>query len=125
VSDSTTTTDPATLKKAVVRAGDVLGLAQQLPNILGIDANIWEAKEHALAPDTDEWRRAVRFTSLFRSLLTLLGSVSGAREWLDQSHRTLGDSPRALLQNPAGLERIVRYLDAVQKFEVKLPPRSA
>jgi uncharacterized protein (DUF2384 family) len=113
------------LKKAVLRAADVLGLTQQLPSILGIDAKAWASNEHALAPDTDEWRAAVRFTSLFRSLVTLVGSVSNAREWLDQSHRTLGDSPRSLLENATGLERVVRYLDAVQKFEVKLPPRGA
>jgi hypothetical protein len=42
--------------------------------------------------------------------------------------RTAGgatDVQAALLQSPAGLERVVRYLDAVLKFEVKLPPRSA
>lgn len=124
MSDSRTTTDPATLKKAVLRAADVLDLTQQLPSILGIDAASSLANEHALVPDTSEWSAAVRFVSLFRSLVTLVGSVSAAREWLDQSHRTLGASPRALLDSPAGLERVVRYLDAVQKFEVKLPPRS-
>jgi hypothetical protein len=124
VNDSNTTTDPATLKKAALRAAEVLGLSQQLPSILGIDTESWQAHERALTPGTEQWNAAVRFVSLFRSLLTLVGSVSSAREWLDQRHRTLGESPRVLLQNPAGLERVVRYLDAVQKFEVKLPPRS-
>lgn len=122
---SQTTTDPATLKKAVLRAAEVLDLSQQLPEILGIDAQTWLSTERTIAPDTAEWCSAVRFTSLFRSLLTLVGSVSNARAWLDQHHRTLGESPRALLTTPEGLERVVRYLDAVQKFEVKLPPRSS
>lgn len=124
MTDSRTTTDPATLKKAVVRAAEVLDLTQQLPSILGIDTDSWLANERALSPNTDEWSAAVRLVGLFRSLLTLVGSVSNAREWLDQPHRTLGEAPRALLNNPAGLARVVRYLDAVQKFEVKLPPRS-
>ena len=125
MSDSPTTIDPTTLKKAVTRAAEVLDLTQALPRILGIDANAWAASERALAPDSEEWRAAVRFAGLFRSLLTLVGSAAKAREWLDQPHRTLGESPRVLLQSPGGLERVVRYLDAVQKFEVKLPPRSA
>lgn len=124
MNDSHTTTDPIMLKKAVMRAAEVLGLTQQLPNILGIDAESWRANERAFAPGTDEWNAAVRFASLFRALVTLVGSVPNAREWIDQPHRTLGESPRALLQNSAGLERVVRYLDAVQKFEIKLPPRS-
>lgn len=124
VNDSNTTIDPATLKKAVLRAAEVLDLTQQLPSILGIDAESWQTNERSLTPGTEQWTGAVRLASLFRSLLTLVGSVPSAREWLDQHHRTLGGSPRVLLQNPAGLERVVRYLDAVQKFEVKLPPRS-
>lgn len=121
------TTDPATLKKAILRAAQVLNLSEQLPQILGVDPHAWtllSTNERALEPGTAEWNGAVRFASLFRSLLTLVGSVSNALEWLDQSHRTLGASPRSLLSSPEGLERVVRYLDAVQKFEVKLPPRS-
>ena len=127
MNDLHATTDPTTLKKAIVRAADVLGLTEQLPQVLGVDASSWAqllANERALAPGTDEWNGAVRFASLFRSLLTLVGTVPNAREWLDQHHRTLGASPRALLRSPEGLERVVRYLEAVQKFEIKLPPRS-
>ena len=121
------TTDPATLRKAILRAAEVLGLTQQLPQILGVDPQSWarlSANERTLVPDTVEWNGAVRFASLFRSLLTLVGTVPNARDWLEQPHRTLGASPRSLLMNPEGLERVVRYLDAVQKYEVRLPPRS-
>ena len=124
MNDSRTSTDPTTLTKAVLRAADVLGLTQELPNLLGGDAESSLANKGALTPGTNEWDAAVKLTSLFRSLLTLVGTVPKAREWLDQSHRTLGASPRQLLQSPAGLARVVRYLDAVLKFEVKLPPRS-
>ena len=121
------TTDPTTLKKAILRAAQVLNLTQELPHILGIDATAWaqlSAGERTLVPGTDEWNGAVKFASLFRSLLTLVGTAPTAQAWLDQSHRTLGASPRSLMQSPEGLERVVRYLDAVQKYEVKLPPRS-
>ena len=119
-------TDPATLKKAILRAAEVLGLIHELPHVLGVDAHSWSqlvANERALAPGTDEWNAAVRFASLFRSLLTLVGTAPNAQEWLDQSHRTLGASPRSLLKDPEGLERVIRYLDAVHKYEIKLPPR--
>ena len=124
---SQATTNPATLKKAILRAADVLGLTQQLPQILGVDEHSWaklSADERALVPGTDEWASAVRFASLFRALLTLVGTVPNARDWIDQPHRTLGASPRSLLLNPEGLERVVHYLDSVQKYEIRLPPRS-
>ena len=120
-------TDPATLKKAILRAAQVLNLTQELPSVLGTDANAWtqlSANERALVPGTDEWTGAVKFAGLFRALLSLVGTLPNALAWLDQPHRTLGASPRSLLSNPEGLERVVRYLDAVQKYEVKLPPRS-
>ena len=124
---SQATTDPSTLKKAILRAADVLGLTQQLPQVLGVDEHSWAqltANERSLMPNTDEWANAVRFAGLFRSLLTLVGTVPNATDWLNQPHRTLGASPRSLLLSPAGLERVVRYLDSVQKYEIRLPPRS-
>jgi len=121
------TISPATLTKALLRAADVLHLAQDLPTILGVEAQHWtrlRSGAETLQPDSEEWAIAVRIASLFRSLVTMLGTAESAREWLDMPHRTLGSSPRELLRTDAGRDRVFGYLDAVQKYEIKLPPRS-
>jgi uncharacterized protein (DUF2384 family) len=121
-------TDPATLRKAILRAAQVLDLTSELPQVLGIESSAWEALNadaRGLVPGTTEWNAAARFAGLFRLLLSLVGTVPNAQQWLDQPHRTLGATPRSLLVSMEGLERVVRYLEAVQKFEVKLPPRSS
>ena len=119
--------NPAMLTKAVLRAADLLDLAQDLPVILGIEAHQWErlrSGAQTLQPDSAAWPIAVRIASLFRSLVTLLGDANRSREWLDSPHATLGSSPRELLRTDTGRERVFGYLDAVQKYEIKLPPRS-
>ena len=120
-------TDPATLTKAVLRAAERLGLVEALPRILDIDEFTMtrlSGGEALLDPDKAEWIAATRFASLFRSLILLLGDANEARTWLGQSHQTLGAPPAELLQTAEGRERVLSYLDAVQKFEIKLPPRS-
>ena len=120
------TADPAMLTKAVLRAAARLGLSDDLPMILGIESVHWKAiaaGDALLDPSRPEWQAATSFTSLFRALLTLVGTIDGAREWLATSHQTLGSEPTTLLRSTEGRERVLRYLDAVQKYEIKLPPR--
>jgi hypothetical protein len=120
-------TDPATLTKAVLRAAEHLGLLHVLPEILEIDPQqLSKMIGGAAMLDRNgaEWTSATRFTGLFRSLVTLLGDSRSARLWLTSSHQTLGAAPAELLRSSAGRERVYRYLDAVQKYEIKLPPRS-
>lgn len=115
------------LTKAVLRAADLLGLTDDLPEILGIDAEqiaLARSGAVALQPESPSWTIGVRFASVYRSLLTLAGDSAKARAWLDTPHSTLGTAPRELLRTEAGRERVFGYLDAVQKFEIKLPPRS-
>jgi len=119
--------DAATLTKAVVTAAERLGMLDALPEILGVSMQTvagMKAGTGSLDPGGRAWQAATRFASLFRSLITLLGDVERARTWLNESHQTLGDSPAQLLRAPGGLDRVVSYLDAVQKYEIKLPPRS-
>ena len=122
-----TSTDPATLTKAVLLAAERLGLTNALPQILGIDA-LHLARmargEAALARDGAEWAVALKFAGLYRSLLSLLDSPANARTWLTAPHQTLGGSPADLLRTAAGRDHVFKYLDAVQKYEMKLPPRS-
>jgi hypothetical protein len=42
---------------------------------------------------------------------------------LSTPHQTLGAAPAEMLRTPEGRAHVLRYLDAVQKFEMKLPPR--
>lgn len=118
-------TDPALLTKAVLRAAEHLQLQAALPDILGVatqTANEIANGTRSLDPQADEWQEAVRFVGMFRSLLTLVGSAADARRWLASRDHALGDAPALLLRTPAGRERVYRYLDAVQKYEIKLPP---
>jgi uncharacterized protein (DUF2384 family) len=119
--------DPATLTKAVLRAAEHLGMFEALPDILGVDAQAvmrMKRGESALDPTRSEWEAATRFASLFRSLVTLLGNTEDARVWLNARHATLGATPADLLRTSAGRARVVGYVDGIQKFELKLPPRS-
>lgn len=124
----TTLPNPAMLTKAVLRAGELFGLAHALPDIIGLTSAEWSKianGERLLDPSAPEWQAATRFAGTFRALLTLAGSTDSARTWLATPHQTLGDAPAALLRTPEGQERVYRYLDAVQKYEIKLPPRGA
>ena len=119
-------TDPLTLTKAVLRAAEHLGLTQTLHDILGVDEQVVRSMtkgDYSLDPNCGEWAAATRFTGLFRSLITLLGNAQDARAWLATQHETLGDAPMHLLRTPHGRDTLFRYLDAVQKYEIKLPPR--
>ncbi len=119
-------TDPALLTKAVLRAAEHLQLQEALPDILGLaEASGQQLIEGArlLDPSAEEWQQALRFTGLFRSLLRLTGSATHAREWLRVPHHALREPPAALLRTAAGRDRVYRYLDAVEKYEIKLPPK--
>ena len=121
------TTDPTTLTKAVLRAAEHLGLSEALHDILSVEEHVVGSMakgDYTLDPNRDEWTAATRFTGLFRSLVTLLGNTEDARAWLATQHQTLGDAPQQLLRTPQGRDALFRYLDAVQKYEIKLPPRS-
>lgn len=119
-----TGTDPATLTKAVLRAADRLGLSEMLPDLLGIDAEA--AGELAngartLDPSRPEWIAGSKFLSIFRALVTLAGGTESACSWLVSSNQVLGAAPADLLRNAGGRDRVLRYLEAVQKYEIKLP----
>ncbi|HEX7012014.1 MAG TPA: antitoxin Xre/MbcA/ParS toxin-binding domain-containing protein [Steroidobacteraceae bacterium] len=117
-------TNPATLTKAALRAADRLGLSEMLPDLLGIDAGLASNLTNgarALDPARPEWLAASKFLSIFRSLVTLAGGTESARAWLVSPNQALGAVPADLLRSPVGRDRVLRYLEAVQKHELKLP----
>ncbi|RPH54182.1 MAG: DUF2384 domain-containing protein [Lysobacterales bacterium] len=52
----------------------------------------------------------------------LVGTTERARAWLGGPNQALGANPVELLRTPDA-ERVYRYLDAVMKNELRLPPR--
>jgi hypothetical protein len=116
-------TSPATLTKALLRATDQLGLAADLATLLETpadDAAALQAGARTLDPQRPEWGRALRLVGLFRSLVSLLGAPERARAWLETPNQTFGATPIEVLRT-AEAGRVFRYLDAVQKHELRLP----
>lgn len=117
-------TSPATLAKAVFRSVEQLGLSAELPGIMQMssaDLDSLQAGTSALDPTTEAWGRALRIVSLFRILVSLLGTVERARAWLDSPNDALGARPVELLRTTSEAQRVYRYLDAVTKHELRLP----
>lgn len=128
MNQSSNTLEPATLTKAVLRAAERLDVLDALPDALGMsaeDIDELRAGRLRLDPSGEAWQKATHFTALFRALLSLVGSIDNARSWLNTPHQTLAGIPSMLLRTPDGMQRIVRYLENVQKFEIKLPPRGS
>lgn len=117
-------TPPATLTRATLRAAEQLSLETVLPDVLGVDAASVAAMkraERALDPAGGEWSAALQLLSLYRAVVAVLGGVDKARAWLGAPHPTLGATPAELIRDSDGRARVLRYLDAVQKYELKMP----
>jgi hypothetical protein len=118
-------TTAATLTKAMLRAAEQLELTAELPAILRIppsDLASLQFGERTLDPQRDEWRQALAIVSMFRTLITIVGTVERAREWLRSPNQKLGACPADLLCTVQG-ERVHHYLDAVLKHEFRMPPQ--
>ncbi len=116
-------TSPATLTKALIRSAEQLDLSAELSAIMQIsaaDLRSLQSGERALEPSTQAWERALKIVSLFRMLVSLLGTAERARTWLGSPNETFGARPVELLSTSEA-ERVYRYLDAVTKNELRLP----
>ena len=109
------------LTKAVVRAGERLGLSQrELAGILGVSpatlSRLARAREpRLLAAASKEGELAVQLLRVYRSLDALLGGDDEAnRRWLRAENHHLGGVPAALLQTVTGLVHVAEYLDAMR-----------
>jgi hypothetical protein len=118
------TTSPALLTKALLRAADQLNLAADLSQLLQMAAeDLAELRSGArqLDPTKPEWGEAQKIVGLFRTLIELLGTAERAQAWLGAPNDTLGARPVDLLRTPDA-ESVYRYLSAVRKHELRLPP---
>ena len=119
------TTSPALLTKALLRAAAELGLTADLPSLLQTSSDAvasLQSGARVLDAQSEEWSRALRIISMFRALVSVVGTTERARAWLVSSNLTLGASPVDLLRTPDA-ERVYRYVDAVLKHELRMPPR--
>src|SRR5688572_4970447 len=109
--------DPATvLSQATVRAARLLGISQAaLADVLGVSAATMSrvaSGQRTLEPGSKPWQLAALFVRLFRALDAIVGSDDAARAWLRGANAGLGGVPMELIRDPAGLSRVVDYLDA-------------
>lgn len=109
------------LTKAVVRAGERMGLSQrELAGILGVSpatlSRLARAREpRLLAAASKEGELAVQLLRVYRSLDALLGGDDEAnRRWLRAENHHLRGVPAALLQSVTGLVHVAEYLDAMR-----------
>lgn len=114
-----TSPEAAVLTKALLRAGQRLGLSQrELGSIVGLSpssvSRLHQGKI-AVAPSSKEGELALLFLRVFRSLDALLGSsAEGCKAWLRSENHHLGGIPLERMQTIAGLVDVANYLDAMR-----------
>lgn len=110
--------DPAeVLTKAVLRASELLGVAQKdLAHVLGVSAaSISRMPARTIDPASKEGELAVLFVRLFRSLDALLGGdAEKCKRWLHAYNDHLLGTPAELIHKVTGLNHVVEYLDAMR-----------
>lgn len=117
-------TSPALLTKALLRAAEQLDLTVELPALLQAlseETAQLQSGTRKLQPGKPEWDRALEIVGLFRTLIELLGTPARAKAWLGTENEALGARPIDLLQTPDA-QRVHRYLSAVKKHELRMPP---
>jgi hypothetical protein len=106
----------AVLSKAVARAAERLDVSKSLlARVLGVSpptiTRLYSG-HYLLDPKRKEWDFALLFVRVFRSLDSIVGNESTARQWLTSDNLGLNAKPIELIRNTEGLVRVVQYLDA-------------
>lgn len=118
------TMSPALLTKALLRAAEQLNLAADLAQLLQISSEASHALQSGsrhLDARQPEWAVALKIVGMFRTLIELLHTPERAKAWLGTPNDALGASPIDLLRSPDA-ELVHRYLSAVRKHELRMPP---
>ena len=116
-SDTRSPAAQQTLTSAVLRAAELLDVAQsELAPILGVSTatiSRMSSGRYLLQPDRKEWQLAALFVRLFRSLDSLTGGRDDlSRAWLRSRNEALRAVPASLLGDIESLVRVIQYLDA-------------
>ena len=118
------TVSPALLTKALLRAAEQLNLSADLAQLVETapeDMAQVQTGSRLLDPEKPEWASALKIVGLFRTLIELLSTPERARAWLGTPNDALGASPIDLLRSPDA-DLVHRYLGAVRKHELRMPP---
>jgi DNA-binding XRE family transcriptional regulator len=105
------------LTKAVVRAGDALGLKSlELANIIGVSPATMSRMrngDYTLEEGGKAFELSALLVRYFRSLDAIAGGDKAVRAaWLRSENLALGGVPAELIQTVAGLTDGLAYLDA-------------
>lgn len=104
------------LSKAVTRAAERLDISRSLlSQVLGLSTPTISrlySGNYRLEQSRKEWEFALLFVRAFRSLDSIVGDESTARQWLNSENRALNGRPIELIRHTEGLVRVVQYLDA-------------
>jgi len=106
------------LTKAVLRSAAKLGLsAEILASTLGVSRDTLAGLSsgcYLLAPETQEWERAVLLVRVLVSLIAIVaGSMNDASLWLNSSNSAFeGRRPLDLFPSLEGLRAVATYLES-------------
>jgi hypothetical protein len=115
---------PTLLTKALLRAAEQLHLIEDLPQLLQIstvETSQLQAGSRLLDSRQPEWVSALKLVGMFRTLIELLNTPERAKAWLGTPNDALGAKPIDLLRS-SDAELVHRYLSAVRKHELRMPP---
>lgn len=115
---------PALLTKALLRAAEQLHLAADLSKLLQNaeeETAQLQSGSRLLDPEKQEWAAALKLVGMFRTLIELLNTAERAKAWLGTPNDALGAKPIDLLRS-SNAELVHRYLSAVRKHELRMPP---
>lgn len=107
----------AILTKAVLRAGERLGLsAQALGQVIGVSGPTvtrMRNGSYVLDPASKPFELAALLIRLFRSLDAITGGEAHViTTWMRSPNTALGAAPAAAITTVTGLTRVIAYLDA-------------
>lgn len=105
------------LSKALLRAGDILGLTQaSLARIVGLSESSisrLRAQTYEVGPESKSWELAALLVRLYRSLDAITaGDETALRQWMNNPNKDLRGVPAELITTVTGLARVVAYVDA-------------
>jgi transcriptional regulator with XRE-family HTH domain len=109
---------PQVLGKAILRAGQALGLTQKdLAAVLGVsEASVSRLpRGRGVDPASKEGELALLLLRVYRSLSTLVGGRDdAARDWMRAENDHLNGPPARLARSAAGLVAVADYLDGMR-----------
>jgi hypothetical protein len=107
------------LRKALLRAGERLGLAQkdigEIVGLSGASVSRLAAGKLVLEPESKNGELALLFLRVFRALDAVVGgNEEKARAWFFAKNTHVGGVPNERARTIEGLVHVAEYLDAVR-----------